>query len=675
MNTFHSSRRYPQLVTPIFYAGVWISLSGFLALLGWLFDISIFSSFSIDVYAPRIPFVMSIAFLFLGVAIITILSPYFEKKESIGLNITRALALAIPAGIGLNALIQYLNASSINLFLMFTVSYPQLSVPAIASLSITLIALALFIFWRNKKSEKAVVYGVGVITMFVFQLTLYASMGFLFKIPVLFSFKMAFPGILNFLVACVTILWGTIPFQGLYQPICSPVLGTRWAAISAIGIDLLILLIFLVGIISIDTIMLTSTSLNLQSLYFGMELVGLTLSLLITTLILRTVHYFERTLILSKAEAEAMRHLRESEEKFRTLANNIPNIAWTAAPDGKALWYNQRAYDYTGMTLEQLSGWGWQSAILSEQLPEILSKWKEFIGSNEPESIIIQIRGVDGVYRPFLTSVVPIKNDTGEIIQWFGSCTDVSFEVQAKDEAISASKRKSQFLSTMSHEFRTPLNAIIGFSEMMQKGMAGELNEKQKKYASHIATGGKHLLEMVNEILDLSKIEADKLDLYLEKVDIYLLVGELKSLFQEMAQQNQIQLDFLVDSGLPSIESDPVRLKQILLNLLSNAIKFNRIGGKVIVRLFQESNELVCQITDTGIGMSQETMSELFREFYQADNTFARKYEGAGLGLSITKKLIELHGGTITVASEPDKGSTFTFRLPFQQAPKVSLVH
>lgn len=244
-------------------------------------------------------------------------------------------------------------------------------------------------------------------------------------------------------------------------------------------------------------------------------------------------------------------------------------------------------------------------------------------------------------------------------------------EQQAKNLAETANQKKSQFLASISHELRTPLTAIIGYSEMMGQGMGGELSDKQKRYLHNIVTSGKHLLDIVNDLLDFTKAGSNKIKLEPQWIQLEPFIQEIHELVAKQAERKKVSLTFNVQPRLEGITADPVRLKQIFLNLLSNAIKFNKESGYVIVRLFEDKAWLVCEIADSGIGIPKEKISELFTEFYQIDNSLARRFEGTGLGLALTKKLIELQGGTISVESIDGVGSTFTFKLPISQENKA----
>ncbi|HWR26584.1 MAG TPA: ATP-binding protein, partial [candidate division Zixibacteria bacterium] len=230
-----------------------------------------------------------------------------------------------------------------------------------------------------------------------------------------------------------------------------------------------------------------------------------------------------------------------------------------------------------------------------------------------------------------------------------------------------SSKAKSEFLTTMSHELRTPLNSIIGFSELLKQKIPGELNEKQERYVNNVLTGGNNLLKLINDILDLSRVEAGNIDLEIEKVSLQAVIDESLNLIKEKAGAHNILLKKELDPGLDTIEADKQRIKQVLYNLINNAIKFSKPnGGTVTISTRKEGYMAKISVSDTGIGIKEEEMGRLFKEFEQLDSGSTRKYGGTGLGLVISKKLVELHGGNVIAESRFGEGSTFTFTLPIE---------
>ncbi len=240
----------------------------------------------------------------------------------------------------------------------------------------------------------------------------------------------------------------------------------------------------------------------------------------------------------------------------------------------------------------------------------------------------------------------------------------------AKRHAEIANKSKSEFLANMSHELRTPLNSVIGYSELLEDELFGELNTKQKKYVNNILISGTHLLDLINDILDLSKVEAGKMSLETKDIKIHHIIRNSVVMIKEKAFKHNIKIKQDIDASVDDHKfiADERKMKQIMYNLLSNAVKFTPDGGNISIFCRTSDQNMEVSITDTGIGISQDNLDKIFKKFEQIDSSFSKKYKGTGLGLSLTKQLVELHGGTIRAESEGvDQGSTFTFRIPLQQ--------
>jgi signal transduction histidine kinase len=240
-------------------------------------------------------------------------------------------------------------------------------------------------------------------------------------------------------------------------------------------------------------------------------------------------------------------------------------------------------------------------------------------------------------------------------------------EIQEKNLQLQqASEHKSQFVSSMSHELRTPLNAIIGLTEMMHTNAERFGTEKAAEPLRRVHAAGTHLLGLINQVLDLSKIEAGKLELSPQTVELAPLIDEVAGTARQLAEQNKNRLTAECPDSLAPLTVDPMRLRQILLNLLSNACKFTKQGEVALrVRKVADGREWIeFAVSDTGIGMTAEQQAKLFEEFTQADSLTARRFGGTGLGLAISRKLARMMGGDVTVASEPRKGSVFAVRLP-----------
>ena len=237
---------------------------------------------------------------------------------------------------------------------------------------------------------------------------------------------------------------------------------------------------------------------------------------------------------------------------------------------------------------------------------------------------------------------------------------------EAQLQAESANRAKSEFLANMSHELRTPLNAVIGFSDAMIEGLCEPLSSKQSEYIDYINKGGKHLQGLIDDILDLSNIEAGKMELDISEFLLKDLVDSSILFFEEKTTCHGLKVTYKIEDGMESMTADAVKVRKVLCNLLSNAIKFTSDGGNVhIAAVLRDNGKFVeFSVEDSGLGISPTEQEKIFQPFTQLDSTYAKKHEGTGLGLSLCRKIVELHGGNIRVRSETGKGSFFYFTIP-----------
>ncbi|MFA4958091.1 MAG: PAS domain S-box protein [Candidatus Methanoperedens sp.] len=361
--------------------------------------------------------------------------------------------------------------------------------------------------------------------------------------------------------------------------------------------------------------------------------------------------------------------IRESEEKFRLLVEFSP-YGIIIHGDRKITFANSQAMKILGATSPgELIG----KTIFDIVHPDYHDMVRERILIEETGMIAPLIEEkflrIDGM--PVDVEIIAIPVTIKGKTQMYGVFNDITERKKSEallrenERLVLANKAKSEFLTVMSHELRTPMNSVIGFSQLLKQKTFGDLNEKQENYLDNIISSGKHLLELINEILDLTKIEAGKMEMLLEKISVPGAVDESLNLMKTNAQQRKITLNKEIDPALDFVEADRKKLNQILLNLVSNAVKFSKDeGGTVTVKVNRIDDSVVFCVSDTGIGIKEEDMSKLFREFQQIDMGTSRKYGGTGLGLAITKRLVELHGGNISAKSRYGEGSTFTFTLP-----------
>jgi PAS domain S-box-containing protein len=271
----------------------------------------------------------------------------------------------------------------------------------------------------------------------------------------------------------------------------------------------------------------------------------------------------------------------------------------------------------------------------------------------------------DGTPIHVSLTVSPVKDDTGKIASISEIARDITERKRFEQSLQEANRMKSEFLANMSHELRTPLNGILGFAEFLVDGKPGKLNAKQMEYLGDILNSGRHLLQVINDVLDLAKVEAGKMELNLETFPLGKAIEEVRAVVKPMAQKKHIGVAVDIAAEVDCVTLDQQKFKQVLYNLLSNSIKFTDDGGSVEIRAsLRDSLHFKLAVTDNGIGIPSEDINRLFREFEQLESGASRRYQGTGLGLALTRKLVELQGGTITVESEVKKGSTFSVILP-----------
>jgi PAS domain S-box-containing protein len=397
-------------------------------------------------------------------------------------------------------------------------------------------------------------------------------------------------------------------------------------------------------------------------------------------------HFNHMALTLSERASA----LQGQEERYRTYIGAIAHILWTTNAGGNVVGDLPAWRAFTGQRVETIQGMGWLEAIHPEDLAEVKQAWQNAVANRALFKIECRLRSSQGEYRHFACRGVPIMTADGVVREWIGTCTDITEQKnerelrRAKEAAEAMNRAKSEFLAKMSHELRTPLNAVIGMSNMLATQRFGPLTVKQADYVKDITRAGEHLLALINDILDLSKVEAGRMAVQAEAFSWVQTVKGLLSTLRPLAEVKNLTLCFQPPADDGSLTTDPARFRQILYNLLSNAIKFTPGPGSVTVRgewiaapelegalAFQtDAGAVRLSVTDTGIGIAPEHQAAVWEEFRQLKIASADDQPGTGLGLALTRRLVHLLGGRIGLVSAIGKGSTFTFVLPRQPPPQ-----
>jgi PAS domain S-box-containing protein len=378
---------------------------------------------------------------------------------------------------------------------------------------------------------------------------------------------------------------------------------------------------------------------------------------------------------------EQIEAIRQGQERFQTLANSIPQLAWMARPDGSFFWYNQRWHQYCGSTPEEMEGWGWTKVHDPTLLPGIIERWKAATASGDSWEDTFPLRRHDGQMRWHLSRAMPLRNSVGKIVLWFGTNTDIEeqrriaeerdallqSERAARSDAERAGRLKDEFLATLSHELRTPLTAILGWTQIVRRHNKhdGELDEALVV----IERNARVQAQLIEDMLDMSRIISGKLRVDVKDVNIADVARAAIESVRPAAEAKEIRLEKIFDQRVASLRGDPARLQQVIWNLLSNAIKFTPPHGKVSIALRSVNRHLEIAVHDSGAGIKADFLPYVFERFRQADASTTRKHGGLGLGLAIVKSLVELHGGRVRATSPGEgMGATFTIELPLTGA-------
>ncbi len=368
----------------------------------------------------------------------------------------------------------------------------------------------------------------------------------------------------------------------------------------------------------------------------------------------------------------AEKKLKLSEEKYRELANSISEPFFALNKDLRFTYWNCTSEKNTGISNISIIG-----KYLFDVFPELKRTqleraYNEAIATGKVQ--FLENNRWDqkgGVVTFHDVSIYPTADGIAVFSRDVTERKKLEELVLENERLISANRARSEFMTIMSHELRTPLTSVIGYSIIMKEMTHGKLNEKQGFYMDNILASSKHLLDIINDVLDIARIEAGKLELLVESVPLSETISEVLNPMSEMAKMKKIILKKELDPQITHIEADRQKFKQILFNLISNAMKFSKEDGGIIMISAKKDGDMAkISVSDTGIGIREEDIPKLFQKFEQLDSGLSRKYDGAGLGLAITKQLVELHGGNIIVKSRYGEGSNFTFFLPVESKSK-----
>jgi PAS domain S-box-containing protein len=382
----------------------------------------------------------------------------------------------------------------------------------------------------------------------------------------------------------------------------------------------------------------------------------------------------------AEARRRAEDDLRAQEARFRTLANTIPQLAWMMDMHGHRFWFNQRWFDYTGTTLEQVRGQGWRQMHHPDHVARVVAGIQRSLETGQPWEDTHPLRGADGTYRWFLSRAVPMRHEDGALVGWLGTNTDITerleaertvrereerlrgllaLEREARAQAERATRARDDVLAIVAHDLRNPIQTVLTAASLLARPLA---EQDRQRHVEVVQRSVKAMDRLIGDLLDVARIESGTLSVNPAPVDIRALLDQALEPFAGPARARRIKLDVESAADLHPLIADHDRLVQVLSNLLGNALKFTPDGGRVSVRAGRAENGGVeIAVEDSGRGIPADELPRVFDRFWQGDRASRR---GAGLGLAICKGIVEAHGGRIRAESTPGQGTTVHISLP-----------
>ena len=355
--------------------------------------------------------------------------------------------------------------------------------------------------------------------------------------------------------------------------------------------------------------------------------------------------------------------------RFENLLELAPQIVWFADPRGQMIYCNPYWYNYTGLSEHETRGFAWTNAVHDDDRERVINEWGQVVEEGTEYETEVRLRSADGDFNWFLVRSRASRDETGKINSWLGIAVDIEERKRAEEEALAASRAKSEFLASMSHELRTPLNAIGGYAELLALGVRGSLNADQAQDIARIRRSQKHLLTLINDVLNFAKVDAGQAEYRLTAVPIDEALKDTESMIAPQVMAKGLKYSYKGAGRTEAVLADPEKMQQIVLNLLSNAVKFTESGGSISVSATPRGNCIEIVVKDTGIGIPEEKADKVFDPFVQAGRQLNQPAQGVGLGLAISRDLARAMNGEITLETTVGKGSAFTLSLP--RAPRM----